>query len=191
MRRGWFVLLALSLGLNAGLLFVHYSRWNKLPEFPSREVMGREEHGERGAPGERAELGPMDRPGGAESFIRDRIARAGEKLDLSEDQIKSMSEILDAVMPEMMVRRDHIRELRMQMRDEYIRPEVDVDRIQALRQETEFAQSKLDSIMVETMLKESHILTPDQREAYFQLMPFGERGGHGARMRRGRRWQNN
>jgi Spy/CpxP family protein refolding chaperone len=182
MRRGWFILLALSLGLNAGLLFVHFTGSADAPEFPPHE------RGEEGAVGAR---GPMSGPGGAESFIRDRIARAGERLNLSEDQIKSMSEILDGAMPEMMERRQHIWDLRMQMRDEYLRPQVDAGKVQALRVETDLAQSKLDSIMVETMLKEARILTPEQREAYFHLMPFGERGKHGARMRRGRRWQGN
>jgi Spy/CpxP family protein refolding chaperone len=182
MRRGWFILLALSLGLNAGLLFVHFTRWADVRDVPPPEP-GVEPGA--GAPG------PMGHPGGAESFIRDRVARAGERLNLSEEQIKSMSEVLDGAMPEMMERRQHIWDLRLQMRDEYLRPEVDPSRIQELRVKTDLAQSKLDSLMVETMLKEARILTPEQREAYFQLMPFGQRGRHGARMRRGRHWQGN
>lgn len=180
MRRGWFILLALSLGLNAGLLFVHFSPWADIPDLQRPRPRGQEVGG---APG------PMSHPGGAESFIRDRIARVGKRLDLNDDQIKSMADILDGVMPEMIARREHIRDLRAQMRDEYLLPEVDANRIQELRVEADLAQSALDSIMVETMLKEARILTPEQREAYFQLMPFGERGKHGARMRRGRHWQ--
>jgi Spy/CpxP family protein refolding chaperone len=183
MKRGWFVVLALSLGLNAGLLFVHFSRLADNQVAPPPEPAGEE----MGGP-----PGPMSHPGNAENFIRDRVARAGKRLNLSDEQIKSMSEILDGVTPEMMERRQHIWDLRLQMRDEYLRPDVDADRIQELREEASLAQSQLDSIMVETMMKEARILTPEQREAYFQLMPFGEQGRHGgARMRRGRHWQGN
>jgi Spy/CpxP family protein refolding chaperone len=176
MKRGWFVLLALSLGLNAGLLYVQLSSRDEVPDRHARQGMMRE------GPGP---VGPMGHPDGPPGFIRDRLGRVGDRLNLSEDQIEGMSEILKAVMPELLEGRETIRGLRAEMREEYLRPQVDARRIQELRRETVKAQSQLDSIMVETMLEEAKLLTPEQREAYFDLMPLGERGKHGAGMRRG------
>ena len=108
-------------------------------------------------------------------------------MSLSDDQIESMSAILKDAMPELLEGRETIQGLRMQMREEYLRPRVDAERIQALRRETAAVQSRLDSIMVDTMLKEAELLTPQQREAYFELMPFGDKEKPGGRMRRGHR----
>lgn len=179
MKRGWIVLLALSLGLNAGLAYVQLS---------SRADDGSGRYRRSDRPGGREVQGPMSHPGGPPGFIHERVRRAGDRLNLSEEQIQDMSDILEEVMPELVQRREYIRDLRTQMRDEYLRPEVDEARIHELRRQTETAQSELDSIMVETMLREAKILTPEQREAYFELMPFGgDKGMHGPRMRRGRK----
>ncbi len=179
MKRGWIVLLALSLGLNAGLGYVQLS---------SRADDGSDRYRRSDWPGGREVQGPMSHPGGPPGFIHERVRRAGDRLNLSEEQIQDMSDILEEVMPELIQRREYIRDLRTQMRDEYLRPQVDEARIHELRRQTETAQSELDSIMVETMLREAKILTPEQREAYFELMPFGgDRGKHGPRMRRGRK----
>lgn len=179
MRRGWFVLLALSLGLNAGLLYVQLSSRAEAPDRPMRQGIVRK------GPGS---FGPIGHPDGAPGFIRDRLGRAGNRLGLNDEQIESMSEILNGVMPELVEGRETIWGLRAEMREEYLRPDVDERRIQELRRETIKVQSRLDSIMVETMLKEAKILTPEQREAYFELMPFGDKGKRGAGMRRGHRW---
>jgi Spy/CpxP family protein refolding chaperone len=179
MKRGWIILLALSLGLNAGMGYV----------LLSNRADGGEGRGQDARlPGRRGVQGPMSHPGGPPEFINERLRRAGDRLGLTEEQIKAMSDIMEEVMPELVKRREDIRDLRMQMREEYLRPEVDEARIHELRRETEAAQSELDSIMVKTMLREAKLLTPEQREAYFELMPFGgDRGKHGPRMRRGRR----
>jgi Spy/CpxP family protein refolding chaperone len=184
MKRGWFIILALSIGLNAGLLFVQLSK--------SADDRNHALPGERA--GRRMEsMGPIGHPDGPPGFMRDRLERVGDRLNLSEEQVESMSAILKDVMPEMLEGREAIRGLRLQMREEYLRPDVNENRIQELRRETATAQSRLDSIMVDTMLKEAKLLTPEQREAYFELMPFGDRGGAGGRektggrMRRGHR----
>lgn len=182
MKRGWFIVLALSLGLNAGLTYVHLSQRAVEPKVMSPV-------GDLPAP--MKGVGPMDHPDGPRGFMRDRLDRAGDRLNLTEEQKESMSAILSDVMPELVNGREEIRGLRMKMRDEYLRPSVDADKIQELRRETAAMQSKLDSIMVETMLREAEILTPEQREGYFHLMPFGDKGPSGRRMRKGHgRWGN-
>ena len=127
----------------------------------------------------------MGHPEGPRGFISERIRRVGDRLDLSEEQIEVMSEILQAVMPELIEKGEVIRDLRLRMRDEYLKPDVNAAMLHELRSRATAVQSELDSIMVETMIKEAEILTPDQREAYFELMPFGGRGGYGRGMRRG------
>jgi Spy/CpxP family protein refolding chaperone len=136
----------------------------------------------------------MGHPEGPTGFVHDRLARVAERLNLSEEQVDSMSAILEETMPELLEGMNTIRELRGRMREEYLKPDVNAETIQRLRRETAAVQSGLDSLMVETMLKEAEILSPEQREAYFELMPFGgkgKRGGEmrGGRMHRGRGWR--
>ncbi len=38
-------------------------------------------------------------------------------------------------------------------------------------------QAGLDSVVVETMMREVQVLTPEQRERYQRLMPWGVPGG--------------
>ncbi len=172
-------MLALSLGLNAGLGYVQLS---------NRADDGGDRYWKSVRPSGREVQGPMSHPGGPPGFIHERMRRAGDRLNLSEEQIQAMSDILEEIIPELVQRREHIWGLRTQMRDEYLRPQVDEARIHELRRQTEAAQSELDSVMVETMLREAKLLTPEQREAYFELMPFGSgKGRHGPRMHRGRK----
>jgi Spy/CpxP family protein refolding chaperone len=178
MKRGWFIILALSLGLNAGLLYVQMSKKADEPRRGFRQESPRRPMDV---------TGPIGHPDGPAGFIRDRLGRVGDRLDLSEEQIESMAAILNEVMPELLEGREAIHDLRMEMREEYLKPDVDAERIQLLRRETAAAQSRLDSIMVDTMLKEAEVLTPEQREAYFQLMPFGDRGKMGGMRRWGHR----
>lgn len=186
MKRVLYILLALSLGLNAGMLYVQV--WNRAEEPVRWPPQG-------APPASMNEMGPIGHPGGPEGFVRDRLARVADRLNLSDEQVESMSAILGETMPDLLDGRDTIRGLRMEMREEYLKPQVDAERIQNLRRETAAVQSRLDSIMVDTMLQEAKLLTPEQREAYFDLMPFGDKGKrgskmHGGRMRRGRGWRN-
>jgi len=171
-------LLALSLGLNAGLAYVEFSRRAEggVPPPPPGEVA---RAGERSGPA--GELADPTR------LIRERLERLGEELHLSEEQTEAMAEALGEVLPELNEGREKIRALRMQMRDEYLQPDIDEAEIHRLRRETMAIQSRLDSLMVETMLKEARVLTPEQRETYFELMPFGDRGKHGPGPHRGRK----
>ncbi len=178
MRRLWFILLALSIGLNVGLIAVQLSGG-------ADDVRPR--IADRSSYKDRDWSGPRAHPEGPRGFIRERLDKVGDRLDLSDEQIDAMAEILELVMPELVERREAIRDIRLRMREEYLRPQVAAAKIHELRRQTLAMQSELDSIMVETMIKEADILTPEQRESYFELMPFGGKESHGRKVRKGRR----
>jgi Spy/CpxP family protein refolding chaperone len=177
MRRVAFVLLALSLGLNAGLLYTVISH--------------RHAHGSRGferlgPPSDRAGL-----PGGPRglhgthptpdviSFAQRRLARIVDWLDLDAAQREAMRAILDESMPRILAQRDAVRAARHRAAEQYLKPAVDPDSVRIAVRRLTAAQAALDSLVAETMSREAKLLTPEQRARYFTAMPWGERVGPG------------
>jgi Spy/CpxP family protein refolding chaperone len=175
MKRGWFVLLALSLGLNAGLLYV--------------QLRGQPE----GAPApttstdEQSRYGPRFHPDGTTGFIRDRVGRIGSRLDLSDTQLERMTAVSDEMMPRILAQQEIVRQAQDAVRAEYLNPLVDRESILQLQRKGSLARARLDSLVVETMIREAMLLSPEQRGRYFKMMRWKEERGHGGRMRRGRR----
>jgi Spy/CpxP family protein refolding chaperone len=177
MKRGWFILLVVSLGLNAGLLYTQF--WGR---------PGSEESGAPEVPiaGESQGVGPVNHPEGYRGFIRDRLNRIGARVNLGEGQRGRMSATMNEMMPQILAQRDIVQETQEAIREEYLKPEIDRDRVLDLQRQSSVAQARLDSLVTEEMLKETEVLSPKQREGYFELMRWRHQGQHGARMRRGR-----
>ncbi|MFH1680142.1 MAG: periplasmic heavy metal sensor [Candidatus Eisenbacteria bacterium] len=181
MKRGWFLVLAVSIGLNAGLLYntFHAERWGAGPSRPPFLLPP-------GPPGE-------GRPYGSEArdFAGHRLRRLADRLRLDADQRSRMSRIIEENMPVIMEKRDRVQKARHALREEYLKPEPDGARVRSLVRELNESQACLDSLVAETMLREADLLTPDQRARYLDAIPW-ERGagpglGHGRGARRGRR----
>jgi Spy/CpxP family protein refolding chaperone len=177
MKRGWLVLLALSVGLNVGLLYVH--------------LRGSVDDGAGVADSQprrqgRRQLSPHGHPEGPSGFIRDRLGRIGARLSLDEEQRKGMAAVLDDMMPRILAKQEVVRETQGAIRMEYMKPQIDREKILQLQRQGSLAQAQLDSLVAETMLREALLLSPDQRSKYFELMPWKEKRERGAGMRRGR-----
>ncbi len=233
MRRAWILLLALSLGLNAALLYVtltgrvpgreastadapcarpremlnryteEYTRmrgqWDPIqrpgpgpgpgpgPRRGSRgdrergpeRPLGGDPNGGPGSspgyrPGSAREIGSDGRPLPAFSdSLRDfRMHFLDERLNLRPDQQADLKAVLEETMPAILESRAELNRIRRQIFDEIQEPEIEQDRVRALVAELGHTQSRLDSLVAETILKEARHLDEDQRKAYFRAMPW-------------------
>jgi Spy/CpxP family protein refolding chaperone len=176
MKRGWFVLLALSLGLNAGLLYTSLApRPDGVPAPPVVEHPGPAPE----APGD-GQPGPPP----AEQLVHGRHTRMCRFLGLDEQQREAMKAILQASLPRIVNLRAAVAEARQRILVAYHQPEVDVQQVRELVGALNATQAELDSLVAETMLQEVALLSPEQRQAYWRALPLAlpdEHRGHGRR----------
>jgi Spy/CpxP family protein refolding chaperone len=164
MKRGWMIVLLLSLGLNVGL-GLNFLRPAPPPADPEpRPAMAPHPHGR-----------PGDRPPG-EQFLRRRLDRMGESLGLSPDQEQALWTLHREAGPEVLSRRQNLQEIRRELHDFYGAGDVDRRQIRAATRRLSAEQAALDSLVVEIMLREREILTPEQRLEYRALVPLGRDG---------------
>jgi len=193
MKRGWFLLLALSLGLNAGLLYRTLSAHDL--SLPSRDAERGTAALDRSNPEDFAAQpagvpigGPP--PGGAfpsgcppcvdgpgspgpcDLLLQNRMQRMASALDLDDTQQTEARAILAEMLPRILAERDRVQRIRVLLHDEYLQPRVAESRVRALVGELAAAQGRLDSLTAETILRESAVLGPDQRLSYFRSMPW-------------------
>lgn len=185
MKRGWFLLLALSLGLNAGLLYtvLSGSGWGRREFIPGPFIRDAEAPFPPGTSPHRPGQCPRD----CEHLVHHRLGRMAEYLDLDEGLRRQMAGILEEMLPRILAERDAVQEARLAMRAEYRKPDADPARVRTLVQRMGNAQMRLDSLTAETMLLEAGLLSPQQRARYFESMPWGHRIGRGTSPRNRRR----
>jgi len=159
MKRVWLLLLlALSVGLNVGLLYVQRSR-EPLPPQPPPEA----------GP-------PAPGPGRFDDLVRNHVDRMAEGLRLDEDQVRRLREVHRDLLPRMASVSRDLDELRRSVGDEYVARDLDAEQLRGDVARLSRTQATLASLVVEAMLAEAAILTPDQRERYARAMPWGRRG---------------
>jgi Spy/CpxP family protein refolding chaperone len=170
MRRGWFVLLALSIGLNAGLLYAALAGRTEAPAPmpPAPDIDSICIPAGDGA-------GPMAVAGLCEPMMRVRMQRMAERLSLDEGQREQMNTILSEMLPQILAGRDAVQRARLAVHAEYRQPQLDAARIRMLTRDLNASQARVDSLVVETMLRESALLSPAQRAGYFEAMPWDRR----------------
>lgn len=161
MKRGWFLLLALSLGLNAGLLVTIL--------LPSRPAVP--------PPLERP-LPPREHPRPEAELLR-RLNQLTRRLRLDPAQRGEMDIILRETMPPIIRKNDAIRDLHRRMEDLYREAAPDPAAIRAIVGETAHVRTELDSLVSEAMLREMSILSAHQRELYLQQFPVRGEGPPG------------
>ena len=178
MKRGWLLLLILSLGLNVGLVLRPL-----LGGPPSRPPRG----AALGAPGEAQPGHPRwDR------FAERRLARLAGKLGLDPAQQRQLAAIRQAGLAPMGARREAVHRARLALLAAYRADPADTVAVRARLAELGAAQARIDSLVAAVMLRELAVLTPAQRGGYLEAMPWeGEhprgagRGAGRAAMRRG------
>jgi len=182
MNRFWFVLLALSLGFNAGLVYVQHGARSDARRFADERPLS----GPPGEPRGRAPLsGPEDRrprrgppePPPPEELIEHHLRRMADRLDLDAAQRRDITDVLAKVLPEIARQRQAIDRAREAVADYYGSPTFDEDTFRRLGRKLRDAQSRLDSLVTEAMLGEAALLTTEQRQRYVHEMPWSGPGG--------------
>ena len=178
MRRAWMLVLALSIGLNLGLL------WDER-EDRREDAAGWRSPGERATFGERGETGrDHDRRGprgdGPSRFTPDfldrRVDRLAGPLGLSDEQSREMKAAARDLFARVSAGRERASRLRDEIRESLIAADVDSIGVRRLMRELRASEAEHDSLVAEIMLREAGILGPSQRARYFERMPWPGRG---------------
>lgn len=170
MSRGWFLALALSVGLNAGLLWVQLTGRGLPAGVPGPPFVGR-----RGPPPALVMHDP-------ERLVAFHLERMSAQLDLSQEQRTAIGDVLRERVPRLVELRERLVDVRRSVAEEYRSRPLDGSRFRAVVRTLRGTQADLDSLTAEVMLKEAELLTPEQREQYADVMPWGlDRPGPGGR----------
>jgi Spy/CpxP family protein refolding chaperone len=161
MKRLWYLVLALSLGLNAGLLWVHFHHRSE-----------HERHGPRRAQGEHGRRSDSRDPEVGKAMVDRHLARLEKELDLTPEQRTAIAAIWEQNLPAIRTTRERLRGLRSEMRDGLAAAEIDSVALRVLARQAAAAQVELDSLTAGTMLAEAHHLQPEQRRRYAEIMPW-------------------
>lgn len=157
MRRGLILLLVLSLGLNAGLLY---------------KALSGDGDGRRRHRSERGDVSP-------EAFIAHRLDRVSERYGLDEAQRARMEDVLRRFVPDVMAQHRRVTEARAGVLAQLGAAVVNEDSVRVRTMELNAAQTELDSLVTESMLREVLVLTPEQRARYVEHLHLGhDRGRH-------------
>jgi Spy/CpxP family protein refolding chaperone len=159
MNRLWFLVLALSLGLNAGLLYVDYSRRAGEERRPRRAFLG--ERGRRPLP-----------PEVGKAMVERHLERMSAELSLTSEQRQAIAAIWEESLPAIRETRARLHDLRSQLRDRFAAAEIDSMAFRALARQAAAVQADLDSLTAGTMLAEASHLRPEQRQRYSEIMPW-------------------
>ncbi len=169
MKRGWFLLLALSVGMNAGLLCVQLAGRERIrheARFMRPPPPGAGLEPERAA-------APPPGPARAERLAREHLGRMARHLDLDEKQESAIADLLRNTLPPILAQQEAMHEARGRMADYYAGPGMDPDGFRARARELQRVQARLDSLVAEAMIAEAQLLTAEQRRAYAGVMPWG------------------
>jgi Spy/CpxP family protein refolding chaperone len=162
MKRALWILLALSLGLNAGLLYVRLA---------DRPGMAPGSH-----PGESGPHGPPPGEHGApqpdtEALIRNHLASMSRHLDLSVEQQQSIEEILRDHLPEMAELRRRAEEANRRVSAAFAERQLNSGRFTTLVREASQARARIDSLSAVMLLGEAGVLSPAQRARFAEVAP--------------------
>jgi Spy/CpxP family protein refolding chaperone len=172
MRRGWSIVLLLSLGINLGL-GLHLLRRADGPSAPAPPF-------ETGPPM------PVDRAQ-VERFLGRRLDRMQDRLDLSPQQRTALWDLHLADGREIFERRRRLQEARTAFQQLFGDEEPELMEVLAAQRRLSGLQAELDSVVARIMFRERELLTPRQRQAYRGFFPGTRDGQRGATHHPGRR----
>lgn len=158
MRRALVILLLLSLGLNAGLL---WSRWQATR-------VDRVEMGPQHGPARGGGPGPPGR-----GWARHRVEALGRRMDLDAERRRLLDETLSELEPALTDARRSLWEARRELGGALREAEPDRQRILDLQREVSLRQAVLDSLVTEALLREAAVLRPEERMRSGRWFPRG------------------
>jgi Spy/CpxP family protein refolding chaperone len=148
MKRVWFLLLALSVGLNAGLI--------------ATRTIGDGGH----RPHEKPRPPEQGGPGGT---VDNHLAAMTEHLGLDEAQQTAVRAVLESGLPQIAERQGELRKLEGLTRGAYGAPRFDADEFSRLVAQAAAARAVVDSLTAAMLVQEATILSPDQRRRFAEV----------------------
>lgn len=165
MSRGWFILLAVMIGLNAALL---YDKFARTPA-PGPEHGGRPPHAERrwanGDPEQRRER-----------MLERHLNQMTEDLGLDDAQREQVRAIRASTFDQLSSLRESTRETRHEIRQLLQAADLDSTRIRELSASLRDDMVRLETLATDNFIREAAVLTPDQRQKHLRWRSFGPRG---------------
>ena len=162
MKRLLFLLLSLSLGLNAGLLYVRYADQGQPRPMPGGPPPQQVHH----------------QPPPPEVMIEEQMAVKTRHLNLSSEQQKAIREILEKHLPAMAELRNQARVSSSRMTEVYAESPFNKEEFQKLMVDAGQARFEADSLAALMLLEEASILNDEQRRLFAQRAPMAGQEGH-------------
>jgi len=188
MKRWAWILLAVSLALNVGLLSAAAVHLADMRRDAARRSPGyaafHAERGERGgrAGSMRGRGRGMSAEGPGSDLLRHwperRIRRLTAQLDLTPEQQRELRESLGGLQGDIRTQAGELMRERMALRRALMSGAVEDSVVHRRAKLVAACQARLDSLAAEAMVREMAVLTPDQRARYqqFQAGPNGDAG---------------
>jgi Spy/CpxP family protein refolding chaperone len=169
MKRGIFILLALSLGLNAGLLYVRWASPHAGPRPP---------HEGRPAPMPPGSHEPAD-------MVAAHLAGMTRHLQLDASQQTAVEAILQSRIPLLSTLKERSRQADGRLVEAFAAADFAAEEFSSLVREASLARASMDSLTGEILQLEAAVLTPEQRARFAEVAPGiysnpqeGPRPGH-------------
>jgi Spy/CpxP family protein refolding chaperone len=165
MKRGWLLLLLLSVGLNIGLGYAVLSgraSGEGSGTRPSRYARNRPYALEDSADFQRT----MER----------RFDHLARRLGLSPEVRQELWQSRRATAPHIMAQQRAVREARRRLHEAFSASPAEPDSVRQLLHELGRAQAALDSLVSASLLHDLKLLPPEKRQRYLDLMPWDHHG---------------
>lgn len=169
MKRVLFIIMAVSLGLNAGLLYVRYLDRPGMQPPPGIEKQ-RQRMGQRPSP---------------EVMIQHQMQAKTRHLKLSEQQQGQIRKILEEHLPTMAAFRNESGLYQDELAALYGAPQFDVQAFREAGRLAAQARSSADSLSALILSLEAEVLTPQQRISFAEVAPMNHSGPGGPPPRMG------
>lgn len=158
-----YLLLALSLGLNVGVIATTVIHQTQAPaDLPP---------GPGGGPGGGPGSGPGQAPD-PERLVNDHLRGMTRHLDLDAEQQQAIRAVLERSSPELVAMQAEVAATARRLSDAYAAPDFDPEQFRQLAVAASAARSRLDSLSTVMLIDEAAVLTPEQRKKFAAVAPM-------------------
>ena len=172
MKRGGVIFLAISVGFNIGLLVIQLSE-GRGPGRPHEQSFP---HPQRADPQGRLHEFGQPPSQDVNEIIGRHLKGTTEHLQLNDNQKAAIEDGLRDILPLILSKQQQAHEARRALAEHYSSPDISPGQFRALIANINHAQAQIDSLAGEAILAESQVLTPEQRQRYFPVMPWRRPG---------------
>lgn len=150
-----YLILAISIGLNAGMIAT---------------TLVHRKSGPPPGPGPRPGEGPGHRPD-PQQMVDDHVRGITRHLELDPAQQQAIREVMELHAPELVLFQMEVRETGKRLADAFRAPTFDAERFRQLTAQASTARSRLDSLSAVMLVEEAAVLTPEQRKRFAEVAP--------------------